>query len=85
MPDLSVRRVLSVAWREFRYTALTKGFIIAAIGVPLLMVAVLAVVPAAMVTLHGSANGGRKTRMQHPDQHRVHRVHRTALTRLTMC
>ena len=50
MPDLSVRRVLSVAWREFRYTALTKGFIIAAIGVPLLMVAVLAVVPAAMVS-----------------------------------
>ncbi len=50
MIDLSIRRILSVAWREFRYTALTKGFIIAAIGVPLLMVAVLAVVPAAMVS-----------------------------------
>ena len=50
MLDLSARRILTIAWREFRFTALTKGFIIAAIGIPLLMVGVLALVPAAVVS-----------------------------------
>ena len=50
MLDLSARRILTIAWREFRFTALTKGFIIAAIGLPLLMVGVLALVPAAVVS-----------------------------------
>ena len=33
----SVRRIRAIAWREFRYTALTKGFLIGAIILPLIM------------------------------------------------
>jgi len=36
---------MAVAWREFRYTALTKAFIFGAIGVPILMVGVVALGP----------------------------------------
>ena len=38
-------KVLLIAWREFRHTALTKGFIIGAIAFPVIMFAVVAVLP----------------------------------------
>ena len=38
-------KILLIAWREFRHTALTKGFIIGAIAFPVIMFAVVAVVP----------------------------------------
>ena len=38
-------KILLIAWREFRYTALTKGFIIGAIALPIVMFGVVAVVP----------------------------------------
>lgn len=38
-------KVMAVAWREFRYTALTKAFILGAIGVPILMMGLGAIVP----------------------------------------
>lgn len=38
-------KILAIAWREFRYTALTKAFIIGAIGVPFLMVGVISLMP----------------------------------------
>jgi ABC-2 type transport system permease protein len=38
-------KILLIAWREFRYTALTKGFIIGAVALPVLMFGVVAVVP----------------------------------------
>jgi len=41
-------KVLAVAWREFRYTALTKAFILGAIGVPLIMMALGALAPFVM-------------------------------------
>ena len=40
---LSMRRMLHVAWREFRHTALTKGFIIGTVVVPVLMVGLIPV------------------------------------------
>jgi ABC-2 type transport system permease protein len=38
-------KVALVAWREFRHTALTKGFIFGAIAVPVLMFGVFALMP----------------------------------------
>ncbi|MFM7051581.1 MAG: ABC transporter permease [Planctomycetota bacterium] len=38
-------RIALVAWREFRHTALTKGFIIGAVAVPLVLFGVIAVLP----------------------------------------
>lgn len=50
MPDRPQQSYLGkialIAWREFRHTALTKGFIIGAIVLPVVMFGVLAVVPA---------------------------------------
>ena len=37
----SMRRVLQVAWREFRHTALTKGFIIGTVVLPVLMMVLI--------------------------------------------
>ena len=42
------RRVRAVAWREFRHTALTKGFIVAAIVVPAVMLALVPLIPRLM-------------------------------------
>ncbi len=39
-------KILLIGWREFRHTALTKGFIFGAIVLPVLMFGVVAVVPA---------------------------------------
>jgi ABC-2 type transport system permease protein len=39
-------KIALIAWREFRYTALTKGFIFGAVVLPVLMFGVIAVVPA---------------------------------------
>jgi hypothetical protein len=33
----ALRRVLAVAWREFRHTVLTKGFIFGALVMPVVM------------------------------------------------
>ncbi|MFM7259950.1 MAG: ABC transporter permease, partial [bacterium] len=41
----SLAKILLIGWREFRHTALTKGFIFGAIGVPILMFGVMALVP----------------------------------------
>ncbi len=41
----SVRRIRAIAWREFRYTALTKGFLIGAIILPLIMFAAIPLLP----------------------------------------
>lgn len=41
----SIRRVLAVAWREFRHTALTKGFIVGAVVVPGVMLAAFPLIP----------------------------------------
>jgi hypothetical protein len=35
-------KVFLIAWREFRYTALTKGFIFGAVAMPVLMFGVIA-------------------------------------------
>lgn len=40
-----MRKVLAVAWREFRYTALTRAFIIAAVGMPLIVALSLVLLP----------------------------------------
>lgn len=40
-----MRRIGTVAWREFRHTALTKAFIIGAVVLPLVMFAVISLVP----------------------------------------
>jgi ABC-2 type transport system permease protein len=52
MPDSTQRprpssftRISLVAWREFRHTALTKGFIFGAIVVPVLMFGLIALMP----------------------------------------
>lgn len=39
------RRILAIAWREFRYTALTKAFIVGAIAIPLVMFAAIPLIP----------------------------------------
>ena len=41
----SIRRVLTLAWREFRHTALTKGFIVGAVVVPGVMLAAFPLIP----------------------------------------
>ncbi|MFM7809784.1 MAG: hypothetical protein ACKPEA_17930 [Planctomycetota bacterium] len=41
----SIRRVLAVAWRDFRHTALTKGFIVGAVVVPAIMLAAVPLIP----------------------------------------
>lgn len=41
-------RVLLVAWREFRYTALTKAFLIGAVGVPIGMFGLMLCLPMLM-------------------------------------
>ncbi|MFZ9914573.1 MAG: ABC transporter permease [Phycisphaerales bacterium] len=38
-------RIALVAWREFRHTALTKGFIIGAVALPVLLFGVIAIMP----------------------------------------
>ena len=38
-------KIALVAWREFRHTALTKGFIFGAVAVPILMFGVIALMP----------------------------------------
>lgn len=55
MPDAprhagASRRVLSIAWREFRTTVLTKGFLFTALVFPLLMVGVSMLLPILMAT-----------------------------------
>ena len=55
MPDAprhagAPRRVLSIAWREFRTTVLTKGFLFSALVFPLLMVGVSMLLPILMAT-----------------------------------
>ncbi|MBX3355287.1 MAG: ABC transporter permease [Phycisphaeraceae bacterium] len=41
-------KIAAVAWREFRYTALTKAFIFGAIGVPAFMVVLVMALPMVM-------------------------------------
>ena len=38
-------KIALVAWREFRHTALTKGFLIGAVAVPLVLFGLMAVIP----------------------------------------
>ena len=38
-------KILLIAWREFRHTALTKGFIFGAVALPVIMFGVFAVIP----------------------------------------
>ena len=38
-------KIVLIGWREFRHTALTKGFIFGAIALPVLMFGVLALIP----------------------------------------
>lgn len=42
------RRIRAIAWREFRYTALTKGFLIGAIILPAIMFAAIPLLPMLM-------------------------------------
>ncbi|MCE9620520.1 MAG: ABC transporter permease [Planctomycetes bacterium] len=44
----SPRRIRAIAWREFRYTVLTKGFVIGAIVLPLIMFAAIPLIPMLM-------------------------------------
>ena len=41
-------KVLLVAWREFKHTALTKAFIIGAVATPLFLLAILLIIPLVM-------------------------------------
>ncbi|MBM4110640.1 MAG: ABC transporter permease [Phycisphaerae bacterium] len=55
MPDAprhagALHRVLTIAWREFRSTVLTKGFLFSALAFPLLMVGVSTLLPILMAT-----------------------------------
>lgn len=50
MADRTLARVGSVAWREFRHTALTKSFFIGAVIVPIVMIGLMTLVPALMVS-----------------------------------
>jgi len=38
-------KIALIAWREFRHTALTKGFIFGAVALPVIMFGVIAVIP----------------------------------------
>ena len=49
MPDRSLARVAAVAWREFRYTALTKSFLFGAVALPIVMLGLLALLPPLLV------------------------------------
>jgi len=40
-----LRRILTIAWREFRHTALTKGFAVGVIAVPVLMLVMISIGP----------------------------------------
>ena len=44
-PQSYLGKILLIAWREFRHTALTKGFIIGAVAMPVVMFGVIAVIP----------------------------------------
>ncbi len=44
-PSSAASKVLAVAWREFKYTALTKAFIFGAVIVPLLIWAIFGLTP----------------------------------------
>lgn len=44
----ATRRIRAIAWREFRYTALTKGFLIGAIILPAIMFAAIPLLPMLM-------------------------------------
>ncbi|MEI6024281.1 MAG: ABC transporter permease [Phycisphaerales bacterium] len=44
----ATRRIRAIAWREFRYTALTKGFLIGAIILPGIMFAAIPLLPMLM-------------------------------------
>jgi ABC-2 type transport system permease protein len=50
MADRTFARVGSVAWREFRHTALTKSFLIGAVIIPIVMIGLMTLVPALMVS-----------------------------------
>ena len=50
MPDRSIARILTVAWREFSHTALTKSFLLGAVVIPLLMLGVVALLPLILVS-----------------------------------
>ena len=50
MADRTFSRISAIAWREFRYTALTKSFLLGAVAIPVIMLAVLAVLPPLMVS-----------------------------------
>ncbi len=41
----SMRRALTVAWREFSHTALTKGFLIGAVGLPMAIFLLVPLIP----------------------------------------
>ena len=50
MPDRTIPRILTVAWREFSHTALTKSFLLGAVLIPLLMLGVVALLPLLLVS-----------------------------------
>jgi ABC-2 type transport system permease protein len=50
MADRTFARVGSVAWREFRHTALTRSFLIGAVIIPIVMIGLMTLVPALMVS-----------------------------------
>ena len=50
MPDRSISRILTVAWREFSHTALTRSFLLGAVVIPLLMLGVVASLPLILVS-----------------------------------
>jgi len=50
MGDRTLARVGSVAWREFRHTALTKSFLIGAVVIPIVMIGLMTMIPALMVS-----------------------------------
>ncbi|MBC03832.1 MAG: hypothetical protein CMJ34_11110 [Phycisphaerae bacterium] len=50
MPDRSIARILTVAWREFSHTALTKSFLLGAVVIPVLMLGVVALLPLVLVS-----------------------------------
>lgn len=50
MADRTLARVGSVAWREFRHTALTKAFLFGAVILPILMIGLMTMVPALMIS-----------------------------------
>jgi len=53
-----MRKTLTVAWREFRHTAMTKAFVFGAIVMPILMMALFIVVMPLMASSHESPLSG---------------------------